>query len=74
MWEKNKETTKCDKRIITRDVETIECEDRTIKWDKNKRTIKCVKRTIMCDIGTAQCEDGTVKCEKKIREPSYVTK
>ena len=32
MWEKNKGTTKRDKRIIICDVETTQCEDRTIKY------------------------------------------
>ena len=33
MWEKNKETIKCDKRIVTCNIGTAQCEDETIKCD-----------------------------------------
>ena len=56
MWEKSKETTKCEKKTLICDIETAHYED---------RTVKCDKRTFICDIETAQCDDGTVKCEKK---------
>ena len=73
---KNKETTKCDKRTNTFDVETAQCEDEIVKYEKKKikRTTKCEKRTVTCDVGTTQCEDGTVKRDKKVREPTNVTK
>ena len=44
MWEKSKETTKCDKIIVICDVGTAQCED---------ETIKCEKITITCNVGTA---------------------
>ena len=67
MWEKCKGTIKCEKKTITYDVGTAQCEDETVKCKKkSKGTTKCEKRTVTYDIGTAQCEDGTVKCEKKI--------
>ena len=33
MWEKNKETIKCDKRTVTCNIGIAQCEDGTIKWD-----------------------------------------
>ena len=75
MWEKSKETAKCEKKTVTCDVRTTQYEDETAKCEKkSKRTTKCEKRTVTCDIGIARCEDGTIKCEKKVREPSNVTK
>ena len=65
MWEKSKETTKCEKKTVICDIKTTYYED---------RTVKCDKRTLICDIETAQCDDGTVKCEKKVREPPNVRK
>ena len=56
MWEKSKGTTKCEKRTITCDVGTTQCEDGTIKYEK---------RTVTCDVGIAQYEDRSVKCEKR---------
>ena len=54
MLEKNKGTTKCDKRTVTSDVGTAQYEDGIVKCKKkNKETIKCDKRTITCDVGTA---------------------
>ena len=75
MRKKSKETTKCEKRIITCDVRTAQCEDEAVKYKKkNKGTAKCEKRIVTCDVRTAQCENETIKCEKKIREPSNVIK
>ena len=34
MWEKSKETIKCEKRIVTCDAGTAQCEDETIKCKK----------------------------------------
>ena len=34
MWEKSKGTTKCEKRTITFDVETTQCEVETVKGEK----------------------------------------
>ena len=55
MWEKKgKGTTKCEKRIVTCDVWTAQCEDGTIKYEKkSKETTKCEKKTVTCDVGTA---------------------
>ena len=67
MWEKSKGTIKCEKRIVTYDVRTAQCEDGIVKCEKKrKRITKFEKRTIKCDVGTAQCDDETVKCEKKV--------
>ena len=61
---KKKKTTKCDKRVVTYDVEITQCEDKTIKCEKkSKGTIKCDKRTVTCNVGTTQYEDRIVKCE-----------
>ena len=50
MWEKNKGTTKCDKSIVTCDVNTTQYEDDTIKCEKtNKGTIKYDNRIIKCE-------------------------
>ena len=32
-WKKKKGTTKCDKKIVTYDVGTAQCEDGTVKCD-----------------------------------------
>ena len=41
---KNKETIECEKSIVTYDVDTMQCEDGTIKCEKkNKWTTKCGK-------------------------------
>ena len=37
MWEKSKGTTKCKKRIVTRDVRITQCEDETVKYEKKVR-------------------------------------
>ena len=36
MKKKNKETTKCEKRIVKYDVRTAQCEDETVKCEKKK--------------------------------------
>ena len=48
---KNKETTKCDKSIITCDVGTAQCEDDIIKYEKNKGITKFDKSKVTCDVG-----------------------
>ena len=49
MWE-DKKTTKCDKSIVTCDVNTTQYEDDTIKCEKtNKGTIKYDNRIIKCE-------------------------
>ena len=54
MWEKSKGTTKCEKRTITFDVGTAQCEDEIVKCDKkSKETTKYEKITVTCDVGTA---------------------
>ena len=63
MWEKSKGTTKCEKKTITFDIGTAQCEDEIVKCEKkSKGTTKYEKRTVICDVGTTQCEDRTVKC------------
>ena len=75
MWGKNEGIIEYDKRIVTCDVGTAQCEDETIKCEKkNKGITKCDKSTVTCDVGATQCEDGTIKCEKKIIESLNVTK
>ena len=37
MWEKNKETTECDKRIVTCNDGTAQYDDETIKCEKKIR-------------------------------------
>ena len=56
MWEKKKKrTTECDKRIVTYDVGTTQCEDRTVKCEKkSKGTTEYNKKTVTCEIETAQ--------------------
>ena len=66
MWEKSKRTTKREKRAVTCNVRTAQCEDGTDKCEeKNKETTECDKSTVTCDVGTTQCENDTIKCEKK---------
>ena len=66
MWEKSKETTKCEKRTDICNVETAQYEDRIVKCDKKtKGTIKCDKKIVICDVETTQCDNRTVKCGKK---------
>ena len=36
MWEKNKGTTKCEKRTVTCDVRTAQSDDGTVKCEKKK--------------------------------------
>ena len=62
---KNKGIIKCDKRTVTYDVRTAQCEDEIIKCEKNKGIIECNKSIVTYDIGITQCEDGTIKCKKK---------
>ena len=64
MWEK-KGTIKCDKRTVTCDIGSTQCEDGTTECDKS---------TITYNVSTTQCKAGTIKCEKKKREPPNVTK
>ena len=40
MWEKSKWTTECDKRTVTYDVRTAQCEDKIVKYEKSKGTTK----------------------------------
>ena len=76
MWEKNKETTKCNKStvhvtLVLHNMTTVPSN----VWKKNKRTTEWNKSTVTCDIGTTQCEDDTIKCEeKKKREPLNMIK
>ena len=37
IWEKSKGTTKCEKRTVTYDVRTAQCEDETVKCEKKVR-------------------------------------
>ena len=54
IWEKNKGTTKCDKRTDICDVGTAQYEDRIVKCEeKSKGITKCEKRTITCDVRNA---------------------
>ena len=54
MWEKSKGTIKCEKRIVTYDVRTAQCEDGIVKCEKKRKGItKFEKRTVKCDVGTA---------------------
>ena len=72
---KNKGTIECNKRTVTYDIGTAQCEDRTVKCEKkSKGTTQCDKRIVICDVGTAQCEDETVKCEKKSKETTKCEK
>ena len=36
MWEKNKGSTECDKRTVTYDIGTAQCENGTVKCEKKK--------------------------------------
>ena len=68
MWEKSKGITQCDKRTVTCDVGTAQCEDETVKNEKkkSKETTKCEKITVIWVVGIAQREDRTVKWEKNV--------
>ena len=53
MRKKSKKTTKCEKRIVTWDVETIQREDEIVNCEeKIKGTIHCDKSTVICDVET----------------------
>ena len=57
---------KCDKKTVTFNVGTAQCENETIKCEKkSKGTTKCEKITVTYDVGIAQCENKIIKCEKK---------
>ena len=44
MWEKSKGTTKCEKRTITFDVGTAQCEDKIVKCDKKVRKLPNMRK------------------------------
>ena len=44
MWEKSKGTTKCEKRTITFDVGTAQCEDEIVKCDKKVRKLPNMRK------------------------------
>ena len=62
---KNKGIIKCNKRTVTYDARTAQCEDEIIKCKKNKGITECNKSTVTCDITITQCEDSTKKKKKK---------
>ena len=47
MWEKSKETTKCEKKTVTCDVGTIQYEDGTVKCEKKVREPPNVKKELL---------------------------
>ena len=48
MSEKNKVTTKCDKRTIKCDVKTAKCDDETVKCEKKiKEPLNVTKKSYM---------------------------
>ena len=53
---KVREPLNVTKKIITCDVETTQCDDRTVKCEEknnnNKGTTECDKRTVTCNIRT----------------------
>ena len=63
--EKKKGTAKCDKRTVTYDVGTAQCEDETVKCERKKRTPKCDKSTVKCYVGIVKCDNGIIKREEK---------
>ena len=69
MRKKSKGTTKCEKRIVTHNIGTAQCEDKTVKYEKkNKGTTKCEKRIVKCEDETVKYEEKskrTTKCKKK---------
>ena len=46
MWGKSKGTAKCDKRIVTSDVGTAQCEDENIKCEKKVRELPNVTKEL----------------------------
>ena len=51
---KGKGTTQREKKTVTCDIGTTQCEDRTVKfYKKSKGTIQYNKRTVICNVGTA---------------------
>ena len=65
MWEKNKGTIKCDKKMSHMMLELYNVRMKSSNVRNNKGTTKCDKRSVTCDVGTAQYQDGTLKCEKQ---------
>ena len=72
---KKKETTKCDKRTVTHDVRTAQCEDGTVKYEKKIKEppnmIK-VQSHVMLVLHNVRMKSSNMR--KKIREPPNVTK
>ena len=76
MRKKSKKTTKCEKRIVTWDVETIQREDEIVNCEKKLREPSIVTKVlsyVMLKLYNVRIEPsnvrkkskGTTKCEKK---------
>ena len=76
MWEKSKRTTKCEKRIVTYNVGTAQCEDGIVKCKKKVREPHNVTKKLsymMLESHNVRTElsnvrkksKGTTKCEKR---------
>ena len=74
MWEREKETTKCDKSTVTWDVGAAQFEDDTIKCEKKIKVqlnMKTIQSNVMLVLPNVTIEPSFVR--KKI-EPPNVTK
>ena len=73
MWEKNKETTQCDKRtaICDKNRADVMLVLLNMTMEQSNLRKKKIIGTITFDNGTAQCEDGSIKCEKKVNHQMW---
>ena len=54
MWGKiNKGITECDKSTVIYDVDTIQCENGTIKYEEKKKGNHRIWQVQSCDVGAA---------------------
>ena len=75
MWEKNKGTTKYEKRNVTCDIRTAQCQDETVKCEKNVRgplNVTKVLSHMMLKLHNVKIKPSNVR--KKVREPPNVKK
>ena len=73
---KNKATTECDKRIVTCNDGTAQCDNRTIKYEKKKirvlPNVTKVRLEVMLVLHNVRIEPLNVR--KKIKEPLNITR
>ena len=64
MWEKSKETTECDKRIVIYNVGIAQYEDETVKCEKKVRKLPNVTKElslVMLELHNVRIEPSSVR-------------